>query len=90
MDKYYLVRPICLENEGEYENYRLDSLLYKAAERGVKIYINMWKGSRFAVAFDTLATKMYFRNLHPNIRCIRHPKNAIALWSHHAKLVLID
>ena len=60
------------------------------AERGVNVYIVHWRESKFAVSFNSLITKEYLMGLHPNIKMIRHSSGTIQLWSHHAKMVLID
>lgn len=49
-----------------------------------------WRESKFAVTFNSLITKKYLMSLHPNIKMCRHSSGAIQLWSHHAKLVIID
>jgi phospholipase D1/2 len=72
------------------ENSRLDCLLNKAAARGVKVYIVHWQESKFAVTFNSLITKEYLTGLHPNIKMMRHTSDGIRLWSHHAKMVVID
>jgi phospholipase D1/2 len=88
--KYYLVRPISLLSKTDKEKYRLDCLLNKAALRGVKIFIVHWQESRFAVTFNSMITKEYLTRLHPNIKMMRHTSDGIRLWSHHAKMVIID
>jgi len=88
--KYYLMRPVCLASKEDKENYRLDCLLNKAAARGVKVYIMHWKESKFAVTFNSSITQEYLMGLHPNIKMMRHTSDGIHLWSHHAKLVVID
>ncbi len=88
--KYFLVRPVSLASVDDKEKYRLDCLLYKAALRGVKIYIINWKESKFAVTFNSSITQEYLTGLHPNIKMLRHTSDGIRLWSHHAKIVVID
>jgi hypothetical protein len=84
------VRPISLLSKGDKEKYRLDCLLNKAAARGVKVYIVHWEESKFAVTFNSMITKEYLTKLHPNIKMARHTSDGIKLWSHHAKIVVID
>eukprot|EP00347_Sterkiella_histriomuscorum_P022020 403331965 len=88
--KYYLERPVKLSDEVDSQTGRLDLLLLAAAERGVKIFILHWRESKFAVEFNSLLTKQYLMSLHPNIKMLRHSQGAIQLWSHHAKLCIID
>ncbi len=49
-----------------------------------------WRESKFAVVFNSLLAKQYLMGLHPNIQMLRHSSGAIQLWSHHAKLCIID
>ena len=49
-----------------------------------------WRESKFAVTFNSLLAKQYLISLHPNIKMLRHSSGAIQLWSHHAKLCIID
>jgi phosphatidylserine/phosphatidylglycerophosphate/cardiolipin synthase-like enzyme len=88
--KYFLVRPVSLASVDDKEKFRLDCLLYKAAMRGVKVYIIHWKESKFAVTFNSSITQEYLMGLHPNIKMLRHTSDGIRLWSHHAKIVVID
>ena len=60
------------------------------ADRGVKIYIIHWKESKFAVTFNSALSKSYFKEVHEGIKMLRHPRTLITMWSHHAKLVIID
>lgn len=79
--KLHMIRPVCLEREEESIKTRLDMVLLAAAERGVKIYILHWAGSKYAAPFNSQVIKEYLMGLHPNIKMMRHPRDAIALWS---------
>lgn len=87
--QYYLMRPVQVDNE-DHMSFRLDQILLKAAQRGVKVHIVHWKESKFAVKFDSKWSKRYLTKLHENIRMLRHPRQAITMWSHHAKMCIID
>ncbi len=75
--------------------YRLDKILHKKANEGVKVYVLLFKPVDALLDLKTLRTRniltQYGNN--PNIKVIRHPRvlsrNTI-LWSHHEKFVIID
>lgn len=69
---------------------RLDKVLKRAAERGVKIYILLFKEFAAGLNNDSEHAERHMENLHPNIMVIRHPNVVVSLWSHHEKLVVID
>lgn len=66
----YLRRPI--ENHPE---SRLDLVLEKAAKRGVKIHIVLFKEYKGPMTNDSEYAKEHLEKLHSNIRIIRHPSN---------------
>ncbi|KAK4449922.1 hypothetical protein QBC34DRAFT_404245 [Podospora aff. communis PSN243] len=53
--------------------YRLDTMLKAAAERGVMIYVIVYKEVPQALTLDSLHTKHALEALHPNIKVFRHP-----------------
>ena len=70
---------------------RLCDILKKIAEKGVKVYILLFKEVSFALNLNSKHSKTFLVNLHPNIKVCRHPKKSFdILWSHHEKLVIID
>jgi len=72
-------------------DYRLDNILLAIAKQNVEIYIIMWH--EFAMAGMNLSTNMirqHLVDLHPNIRCIVHPRNLPFSWSHHQKIIVVD
>ncbi|XP_065319200.1 phospholipase D1-like isoform X4 [Gordionus sp. m RMFG-2023] len=85
----YLKRPLhndCIE-------WRLDTILKKKAEQGVKIFILIYKELPFALGINSYYTKQFVSNLHPNIYILRHPDHLLSnvfVWSHHEKIVCID
>ena len=84
----YLRRPV----NGNQE-YRIDRLLRKKAEAGVKIYIIIYRNVGSTVGTDSLWTKHSMLNLHPNIHLIRSPNQWLQntyFWAHHEKLAIID
>ncbi|KAI7858196.1 hypothetical protein BDC45DRAFT_499033 [Circinella umbellata] len=84
----YLRRPA-----SKYPEYRIDALLKRKAEQGVKIYIVVYKEVNLAMTLDSRHTKDWLQNLHENIVVQRHPDHAIGgtfFWSHHEKFVVVD
>eukprot|EP00742_Colponemidia_sp_Colp-10_P008039 GILJ01008674.1.p1 GENE.GILJ01008674.1~~GILJ01008674.1.p1 ORF type:complete len:1307 (-),score=215.05 GILJ01008674.1:364-4284(-) len=85
----YLRRP-----PHEYPDSRLDKVLQKKAEAGVKIYISIYKEMQVALTINSAHTKMALRRLHPNIKVMRHPDHVglsgVFFWSHHEKIVCVD
>ncbi|KAI8640960.1 hypothetical protein BD408DRAFT_444667 [Parasitella parasitica] len=87
----YLRRP-----PEENEDFRLDRLLHRKAAEGVKIYIVVYKEMSLALTIDSVHTKQWLQNLHPNIIVQRHPDhtfgndNTVLFWSHHEKIVVVD
>lgn len=98
----YLIRPIktklVIGEDGnpkeELDTYwRLDQILKRRAERGVKIYILLYREFEQALPNKSAYTQSTLINLiedNENIEVMRHPGNLIFLWSHHEKTVTID
>ncbi|KAF2157291.1 phospholipase D/nuclease [Myriangium duriaei CBS 260.36] len=64
----YLRRP-----PAQNEQYRLDRTLQRAAARGVKVNIIVYKEVTQALTLSSSHTKHALENLHPNITVFRHP-----------------
>lgn len=87
----YLRRPIKVKDDGSLDiTYRLDMVLKRAAERGCKIFILLYREFEQALPNKSNYTQQTLMSLHPNIEVIRHPACLIFLWSHHEKIVVID
>ncbi|ETV69400.1 hypothetical protein, variant [Aphanomyces astaci] len=72
---------------------RLDLVLQRRAQAGVKIYILMYKEISMALTLDSQYAKKTLRKLHHNIHVLRDPDfimKQLGLWSHHEKIVCID
>ena len=70
---------------------RLMDILYQCANRGVKVYIQVYAEYTYVLTLDSIHTQSTLTSLHDNIHVERHPLNTIGfLWSHHEKLVIID
>ncbi|ORZ14030.1 hypothetical protein BCR42DRAFT_417891 [Absidia repens] len=84
----YLRRP-----PSKYPEYRLDALLKRKAEQGVKIFVVVYKEVKQAMTLDSRYTKDALQGQHPNIVVLRHPNHEVGgtfFWSHHEKFVVID
>ncbi|KAK5135684.1 hypothetical protein LTR08_004985 [Meristemomyces frigidus] len=96
----YLRRPPALKQE-----WRLDKVLKRAAERGVKVYVIVYKEVEAAVSCNSVHTKHALEALCPkgtagyrNIIVMRHPDHNVFenagdmtfYWAHHEKFLVID
>ncbi|CAI8496982.1 unnamed protein product [Hanseniaspora opuntiae] len=84
----YLRRPV----EGN-EPYRIDRILQKKAEEGVKIFIIVYRNVGSTVGTDSSWTKHSLLSLHSNIHVIRSPNQWLQntyFWAHHEKLAMVD
>ncbi|CED85185.1 Phospholipase D1 [Phaffia rhodozyma] len=74
--------------------YRLDNIMKKKAEEGVKFYIIVYNEvSNKTTPTDSFYTKKSLRGLHPNIFIQRSPSHFATgtfYWSHHEKMCVID
>ncbi|KAJ5232106.1 hypothetical protein N7468_005062 [Penicillium chermesinum] len=88
-----------------HREWRLDLILKRRAEAGVKIYVIVYKEVNQALTCNSAHTKHALQNLcpegtpgHGNIRVLRHPdhnvfENAADMtlyWAHHEKFIVID
>ncbi|KAI0773032.1 phospholipase D/nuclease [Trametes elegans] len=86
----YLRRP-----PAKYPEWRLDRVLKRKAEQGVKIYVVVYKEVVQTMTMSSHHTKETLDALHPNVACMRHPdhigsKDDVEFWSHHEKVVVVD
>lgn len=84
----YLRRP----PEGN-QKWRIDRVLKRKAEQGVKIFVIVYRNYDFTIPIDSFYTKHSLLDLHPNIYFMRSPNQLIQntyFWAHHEKLCLID
>ncbi|KAI7896962.1 uncharacterized protein EV154DRAFT_490014 [Mucor mucedo] len=84
----YLRRP-----PSKYPEYRLDALLKRKADEGVKIYVVVYKEVELALTLDSRHTKDSLQALSENIIVLRHPDHDLGgtfFWSHHEKFVIVD
>ncbi|XP_072110983.1 phospholipase D1-like isoform X2 [Mobula birostris] len=84
----FLKRPVM---EGNY--WRLDCILKRKAQQGVKVFVMLYKEVELALGINSEYSKRTLMYLHPNIKVMRHPdhvSSSVYLWAHHEKLVVID
>ncbi|XP_076857811.1 phospholipase D1 isoform X2 [Brachyhypopomus gauderio] len=84
----FLKRPVVEGN-----TWRLDHVLKRKAEQGVKICVLLYKEVEVILGLNSEYTKKTLMGLHPNIMVIRHPDHVPSvslLWAHHEKSVVID
>ncbi|CCE91711.1 phospholipase D TDEL_0D01270 [Torulaspora delbrueckii] len=84
----YMRRPV----NGNQE-FRIDRILKERAEKGVKIFIVVYRNVANTVGTDSLWTKHSMLSLHPNIHLIRSPNQWLQntyFWAHHEKMTVID
>jgi phospholipase D1/2 len=87
------------------QEWRLDMILKRAAERGVQIYVTVYKEVQQALTCNSAHTKHALRGLcpegtpgHGNIHIQRHPDHNLFenlgdmtfYWAHHEKFIVID
>ncbi|XP_058247299.1 phospholipase D1 [Hemibagrus wyckioides] len=84
----FLKRPVVDGN-----TWRLDHVLKRKAEQGVKICVLLYKEVEVILGLNSEYTKKTLMGLHSNIMVIRHPDHVPStslLWAHHEKSVVID
>ncbi|KAA8910585.1 hypothetical protein FN846DRAFT_524598 [Sphaerosporella brunnea] len=89
----------------ENKDWRLDRILKRKAEQGVKIYVSVYKEVSYSLTCNSAHTKEALENLcprgragHGNIAVVRHPDHDPFLhgadptlfWAHHEKFLVID
>ena len=84
----YLRRPAAIS-----QKWRLDRLLQRKAQEGVKIFVIMYRNINSAIPIDSEYTKFSLLDLHPNIFVQRSPnqiRQNTFFWAHHEKLCIVD
>lgn len=59
-----------------FPEWRLDRLLKRKADEGVRIYIMVYKEVTASMALSSKHTKHALEDLHDNIACMRHPDHS--------------
>ncbi|CAB1352613.1 unnamed protein product [Coregonus sp. 'balchen'] len=73
--------------------WRLDQILKRKAEQGVKVCVLLYKEVEMALGINSGHSKRTLMDMHPNIKVMRHPNHMSAVvffWAHHEKMVAID
>ncbi|MCI4391684.1 hypothetical protein PGIGA_G00137210 [Pangasianodon gigas] len=84
----FLKRPVVEGNR-----WRLDCILKRKAQKGVRIFVLLYKEVELALGINSEYSKRTLLQLHPNIKVMRHPdhvSSSVYLWAHHEKIVVID
>ncbi|EHY58304.1 Phospholipase D1 [Exophiala dermatitidis] len=84
----YMRRPPAIS-----QKWRLDRLLKRKAEEGVKIFVIVYRNIESAIPIDSQYTKFSLLDLHPNVFVQRSPnqfRQNTFFWAHHEKLCIVD
>ena len=84
----YMRRPAAISHK-----WRLDRLLQKKAQEGVKIFVIVYRNVEQAIPIDSEYTKSSLLHLHSNIMVQRSPnqlKKNQFFYAHHEKLCIVD
>ena len=84
----YLRRPAAIS-----QKWRLDRLLQRKAQEGVKVFVIMYRNIESAIPIDSEYSKFCLLDLHPNVFVQRSPnqfKQNQFFWAHHEKLCIVD
>ncbi|KAK7529264.1 uncharacterized protein J3D65DRAFT_642933 [Phyllosticta citribraziliensis] len=84
----YLRRPPAIS-----QKWRLDRLLQRKAQEGVKIFVIVYRNVESAIPIDSGYTKESLLDLHPNVFFQRSPnqfKKNQFFWAHHEKICIVD
>uniref|UniRef100_A0A3B4DYU4 Phospholipase n=1 Tax=Pygocentrus nattereri TaxID=42514 RepID=A0A3B4DYU4_PYGNA len=90
---WWLSPEVFLKRPARGTYWRLDQILKRKAEQGVKVCILLYKEVELALGINSDYSKRALMNLHPNIKVMRHPDHVasvVFLWAHHEKMVVID
>uniref|UniRef100_H3CMG2 Phospholipase n=1 Tax=Tetraodon nigroviridis TaxID=99883 RepID=H3CMG2_TETNG len=84
----FLKRPVVEGNR-----WRLDCILKRKAQQGVRIFVMLYKEVELALGINSGYSKRTLSHLHSNIKVMRHPdhvSSSVYLWAHHEKIIVID
>ncbi|XP_059127045.1 phospholipase D2 [Peromyscus eremicus] len=86
---WWLSPEIYLKRPAHSDDWRLDIMLKRKAEEGVRVSILLFKEVELALGINSGYSKRILMLLHPNIKVMRHP-HLVTLWAHHEKLLVVD
>ena len=84
----YMRRPAAIS-----QKWRLDRLLQRKAQEGVKVFVIVYRNINSAVPIDSEYTKFSLLDLHPNVFVQRSPnqiRQNTFFWAHHEKICVVD
>ncbi|KAF2475536.1 phospholipase D [Lindgomyces ingoldianus] len=84
----YMRRPAAIS-----QKWRLDRLLQRKAQEGVKVFVIMYRNINTAIPIDSEYSKFSLLDLHPNVFVQRSPnqiRQNTFFWAHHEKICIID
>ncbi|PGH16110.1 hypothetical protein AJ80_05325 [Polytolypa hystricis UAMH7299] len=84
----YMRRPAAIS-----QKWRLDRLLQRKAQEGVKIFVIMYRNINSAMPIDSEYSKFSLLDLHPNVFVQRSPnqiRQNTFFWAHHEKICIVD
>ncbi|ETN41383.1 uncharacterized protein HMPREF1541_03318 [Cyphellophora europaea CBS 101466] len=84
----YMRRPPAIS-----QKWRLDRLLKRKAEEGVKVFVIVYRNVESAIPIDSQYTKFSLLDLHPNVFVQRSPnqfRQNTFFWAHHEKICIVD
>jgi phospholipase D1/2 len=84
----YMRRPAAIS-----QRWRLDRLLKKKADEGVKIYVIMYRNINSAIPIDSEYSKFSLLDLSDNVFVQRSPnqlRQNTFFWAHHEKICIVD
>ncbi|KAI9658162.1 MAG: Phospholipase D1 [Alyxoria varia] len=73
--------------------WRLDNLLRRKAQQGVKIYVLLYRNINQAIPIESEFSKARLLDLHPNVQVQRSPnqvRQGAFYWAHHEKICVVD
>ncbi|XP_053187995.1 phospholipase D2 [Scomber japonicus] len=90
---WWLSPEVFMKRPATENHWRLDEILKRKAEQGVKVCVLLYKEVELALGINSEHSKKTLMNMHPNIKVMRHPdhvSSVVFLWAHHEKMVAID
>ncbi|KAI9851250.1 MAG: Phospholipase D1 [Thelocarpon superellum] len=84
----YMRRPAAIS-----QKWRLDRLLQRKANEGVKVFVIVYRNINSAIPIDSSYTKFSLLDLHPNVFVQRSPnqiRQNTFFWAHHEKICVVD
>ncbi|XP_030603096.1 phospholipase D1 isoform X2 [Archocentrus centrarchus] len=90
---WWLSPEVLLKRPATDNHWRLDEILKRKAQQGVKVCVLLYKEVEMALGINSEHSKRTLMNKHPNIKVMRHPdhvSSVVYFWAHHEKMVVID